>query len=480
VKDQSEQITITKKEFDNLKREVAELNEFIKETEVRHFKTIEENFELKNIIKDLHLVIQTFKENKLPPKNSSNSNLPPSKDLFRVDSRRSLRKKSNKKSGGQKGHKGHNLEFSSNPDQKIKLAKNICSHCGNKLNTQAALHKDSRQVFDIPPIKPTVIQFDRFSIQCSCGCYNTPDFPEHVKAHVQYGPNVRSLVNYFSVRQYIPFKRLTEVLNDCFGINCSQGFIANTLARSANKANGIYQHIRNVLQVANWVGTDETTIFANGKKNTLWTYQNQKFTFLSVSNSRHKKHAKDLFYHGFPNAILSSDQYKVHINTNAISHQICWAHILRKIKFLQELQDHYWLHKINRIYSKAIKLKNLHPQYSRNSFYTKGIETELNQLLLRKLSNKTHPLIFKLQQSLKRHRPYLLTFLYFKDVPPDNNSSEQAIRNAKVKMKISGGFKSLQQAYAVMRSIIDTAIKNNKNILHIIRSIELNNSVSFV
>lgn len=480
MKQQPEHITIPKKEYENLKREVAELKEFVKESEDRHFKTIEENFELKKIIKELHLIIQTFKENKLPPKNSSNSNLPPTKDLFRVDSRGSLRKKSNKKPGGQKGHKGHNLEYSNNPDQNIKLKSDICSYCGNNLKSQNATLKDSRQVFDIPPIKPLVIQYDRFSIQCSCGCTNTPHFPEHVNAHVQYGPNVRSLVNYFSVRQYIPFKRLTEVLSDCFGIPCSQGFIANTLARSATKANGVYQHIRNVLQIANWVGTDETTIFTNGKKNTLWTYQNQFFTFLSVSNSRHEKHAKDLFYHGFPNAVLSSDQYKVHINTTAISHQICWAHLLRKIKFLQEIQDHYWLNRINRIYSQAIKLKKLHPQYSRNSFYTKEIETELNQLLLRKLSTKTHPLIIKFQQSLKRHRPYLLTFLYFKDVPPDNNSSEQAIRNAKVKMKISGGFKSLQQAYAVMRSIIDTAIKNNKNILHIIRSIELNNSVSFV
>jgi len=47
-------------------------------------------------------------------------------------------------------------------------------------------------------------------------------------------------------------------------------------------------------------------------------------------------------------------------------------------------------------------------------------------------------------------------------------------------MKISGGFKSLQQAYAVMRSIIDTAIKNDKNILNTITLIESNKNVSFV
>lgn len=480
MKEQPDYISIPRKEFERLKADIADLHAFIEESSERHYKALEKIDELLIIIKEQNKIIQAFKNNSLPTKNSANSNLPPTKDLFRVDSRRSLRKKSNKKSGGQKGHKGHNLEFSSQPDKKIKLTPDKCFSCGKHLNLYAALLKDSRQVFDIPPIKPFVVQFDRYNIQCSCGCNNTPAFPQHVNAHVQYGPNVRSLVNYFSVRQFIPFKRLTEVLKDCFGISCSQGFIANSLNRTANKAKGVYEHIKNALQVSDWLGADETTIFTNGKKNTLWTYQNQNYTFLSVSNSRHQKHARQLFYHGFPNAVLSSDQYKVHINTKANAHQICWAHILRKIKFLKEIQNHYWLDKLTAIYSKANKLKKLHPQYSFNSDYTKNIETQLNQLLLRKLSAKTHPLIFKLQQSLKRHRPYLLTFLYHHNVPPDNNSSEQAIRNAKVKMKISGGFKSLQHAYAVMRSVIDTAIKNNKNILHIIRSIELKNSVSFV
>src|SRR5690554_1554542 len=44
---------------------------------------------------------------------------------------------------------------------------------------------------------------------------------------------------------------------------------------------------------------------------------------------------------------------------------------------------------------------------------------------------------------------------------PDNNSSERAIRNVKVKQKISGQFRSTQGAtrFAVMRSVIDTVIK---------------------
>ncbi|MDO9276205.1 MAG: transposase, partial [Lutibacter sp.] len=52
-------------------------------------------------------------------------------------------------------------------------------------------------------------------------------------------------------------------------------------------------------------------------------------------------------------------------------------------------------------------------------------------------------------------------------VPPDNNASERAIRNVKVKQKISGQFKIEQAAqnFAKIRSVIDTTIKICQNVL---------------
>jgi len=55
-------------------------------------------------------------------------------------------------------------------------------------------------------------------------------------------------------------------------------------------------------------------------------------------------------------------------------------------------------------------------------------------------------------------------------VPSDNNGSERAIRNVKVKQKISGQFKTEKAAqnFAMIRSVIDTTIKNGKNVLEIL------------
>ena len=53
-------------------------------------------------------------------------------------------------------------------------------------------------------------------------------------------------------------------------------------------------------------------------------------------------------------------------------------------------------------------------------------------------------------------------------MPSDNNGSERAIRNIKVKQKISGQFNSLEKAnvFAILTSVIDTTIKSGNNVLN--------------
>lgn len=75
---------------------------------------------------------------------------------------------------------------------------------------------------------------------------------------------------------------------------------------------------------------------------------------------------------------------------------------------------------------------------------------------------------------------YLFTFLYNKDVPPDNNGSERGIRNFKVKMKISGQFKTGHETFAKLRSIIDTCIKKNIPVLQTMNRIAQINIVAAV
>ena len=69
---------------------------------------------------------------------------------------------------------------------------------------------------------------------------------------------------------------------------------------------------------------------------------------------------------------------------------------------------------------------------------------------------------------LHRFKDDVLRFLVDFDVPFTNNLAEQALRMMKVKMKISGGFRTPEgaHAFAALRSVIATARKQGRNILH--------------
>jgi len=100
------------------------------------------------------------------------------------------------------------------------------------------------------------------------------------------------------------------------------------------------------------------------------------------------------------------------------------------------------------------------------------LEHLLDKLLKQKLPERLKK-AKTLQKKLLKIRDHLFVFLYHDNVLADNNGSEQAIRNIKVKQKVSGQFKSVAgaQPFAVIRSIIDTAIKQDLNVFYVLKNI---------
>ena len=94
------------------------------------------------------------------------------------------------------------------------------------------------------------------------------------------------------------------------------------------------------------------------------------------------------------------------------------------------------------------------------------LEEQLDALLKLHIDPQ-HKKLMVFKERIGRYRNYLFTFLYHRKVPPDNNASERAMRTYKVKQKVSGLFRSNEgaQAFAVIRSVIDTTIKNQKNVM---------------
>ena len=169
-----------------------------------------ENERLEKRVKELESILEKGSK-KVVKKTSRNSNLPPSKDISTPKRKKSLRKKSSRKSGGQVGHKGHFLEMSANPNKVIPIVPKVCDYCGSYLDMEKKELVESKQEIDIPPIEALVYQYDSYQIKCNCGNCTIGNLPDRLKAKVQYGPRIRSLINYMSVYQYVPYKRATTI-----------------------------------------------------------------------------------------------------------------------------------------------------------------------------------------------------------------------------------------------------------------------------
>src|SRR5665647_615345 len=145
--------------------------------------------------------------------NSSNSGKPPSSDGLKKPARvMSLRENSDKRPGGQKGHRGETLRQVAEPNATVDHFPPSCAECGAALTPDMAEDHAARQVFDLPEPHPIVVTEHRAHIcRCAtCGAKTRGLFPVGVNAPVQYGARIAAFVIYLLHYQLLPEGRLVE------------------------------------------------------------------------------------------------------------------------------------------------------------------------------------------------------------------------------------------------------------------------------
>src|SRR6266699_6851183 len=159
-------------------------------------------------------------------KDSHNSSLPPSSDRF-VRPPKSLRTKSGKKPGGQKGHRGHHLRQVETADEVFIHPVLCCEQCQHDLRSQKASVPERRQVMDLPTKRLWVTEHRVEEKQCPrCFHLTRATFPASVKAPAQYGLSIQTLATYLVEGQCVPYARASQLLRELLGVQLSAGSIA--------------------------------------------------------------------------------------------------------------------------------------------------------------------------------------------------------------------------------------------------------------
>jgi transposase len=436
--------TIPRSEYEDLKHEITEL---------------------RSIIQELQKEIALLKGGR----SSHTSSTSPSHDLGRSN-QNSLRTSSGKKSGGQLGHTGHTLQMRETPDEIIDHTPLVCECCGGSLQEAVSASYTRRQLVDIPSVHPIYTEHRSHVKICPlCGIKNRGIFPKNLQAPIQYGSILEATTGYLSVYQSLPYQRIVQFFRDCFGLSLSEGVIDKFLENLSNKSTSAYETIREQIQFCDVVGADETGCRVNGKKYWFHVWQNRFLTFIVSFANRSYQVLEKYFEDGFPYSVYVSDCYASQLKTPAKAHQLCIAHLLRELLNFEKNLNSGWSIKMKELLWQALKLKKnmIKEDYHNQPSQVRLINSQLDELLAvdySKFNKKEQALI----KRLIKHRASILTFLAYENVPPDNNASERAIRNVKVKTKVSGQFRNKDgkgaDRYAKIRSVIDTTIKNGQGV----------------
>jgi transposase len=418
---------------------------------------------------------------------SSNSSKPPSSDGLKKKPRilGSLRTRSGKPSGGQKGHRGDTLRQVATPDRIVEHAATVCRHCRAGLDAGSVVGAEKRQVFDLPERMIEVTEH-RAAIHCCSHCRHETraDFPEGVVSPAQYGERVKAAAIYLNVQQLVPEDRAAQALNDLFGapLICSASIVA-WVERKARELGQVYEAIGRRVAEARVRHLDETGYRIAGKLHWLHTTSSLAFTFYRAGEKRGDI-PTDL-----QGGVVVHDHFLPYRGMDEVLHAFCNAHILRELQALIAFENEPWAELMRAVLLDANAAVDTAREAGASALPPETIAALVERYWAAvRLGLAFHRQLPKpekkaeargrpkqrpghnLLERLKTFKTETLRFLHDFDVPFTNNLAEQDLRMMKVKMKISGCFRTLEGArtFAKLRSIVSTARKQTCNILQIL------------
>ena len=244
----------------------------------------------------------------------------------------------------------------------------------------------------------------------------------------------------------------------------------NWIEEAKSKAQPVINEIMERIKDCTIVGFDESGLYCNKKLNWAWIAQTLYFTILFRADGRGGKELESRFGDSLKRMIAVTDRHSAYFALNFLNHQVCIAHLLRNLQYLDELdKEQTWSVELGKMLKDSIHQRNEHPSQSIDK------QPWLDKLdkLLKQNIEKLKDEYRIMRDGLIKCRNYMFNFLEDPHIPSDNNASERGIRKLKIKMKNACTFRSEwgADAFLELHSIVETAKKHTQTSYKAIRSL---------
>ena len=425
-----------------------------------------QSHEARTIIRALLARIQELEQrlNKTP----QNSSLPPSTQHPHAKPARRKRG-SKRKRGGQPGHKKHERPLipTGQCDDVQPLKPSECRRCGGKLSGSDR-EPLRHQVWELPPIKPHVTEYQRHRLACPCcGETTCAQLPAGVPQG-QSGPRLLAFTALLMAYYRQSKRRTAEFLSTLLGQPCSAALTVKMQTVVTAAVRPAYEKLAAGLPTEEHVNADETPTKEQNGKAWLWTFVARLFTVFAVRHTREATAVDELLTPAF-GGIVTCDRAKMYWRVGRL--QWCWAHLKRDFQALIDRGDNQAKrlgYDLRRMTCKLFEhWANYHEgTISRAAFVRQmaPVRREVERLLLRGRASG-NPSLVGMCQELYEHRDWLWMFVRQEGVEPTNNAGERALRHAVIWRKLSFGTQSAAGSRFVetMLTVIETCRQQRRS-----------------
>ena len=418
---------------------------------------------------------------------STNSGLPTSKtSIGKKKYIPNSREKTDKKIGGQQGHKKHKLTPFKEEEitETAEIIPTECNKCHSQNLEQLNTSIDKQELdYEVKVIK----RKNKF-INCKCKeCGNIfhVNIPNDLKEEIQYGKTVQSLAVCLTNEIYTPFNKTVKLVSGITDneINMSEGYVTKLQKKAASKLDNFIEELKENIKKSPVYGWDDGVVQVNKKDGILRTYCTDKVAlFIGHENKNEEGLDEDGILINTPSTTIVMHDHIIHNYNDKYNFDNveCMIHLIRRLKKMKNNTNHNWnndlielLSKTNKDRNKILKDKNSPDKF--NNKYLEDLDTKYDEIIRKAKEQNLEPITinyFKDEEQrfikdLEKYKRNYLLWAYDFSLPSTNNNSERNIRPIKSKMKISGQFQNINYVryYATIRSYIETCKKNGINII---------------